>query len=37
MHLILKDSGEEKMVGYAIAVDPLIIKALTNADLERTK
>jgi hypothetical protein len=33
MHLILKDSGEEKMVGYAIATDLSIIEGLRNAAL----
>ncbi len=30
MHLILKDSGEEKMVGCATAADLLIIKELNE-------
>jgi len=33
LHLILKDSGEEKMVGYAKATDLSIIKGLRNAAL----
>jgi len=33
MNLILKDSGKEKMVGYAIATDLSIIEGLRNAAL----
>jgi len=33
MNLILKDSGKEKMVGYAIATDLSIIEGLRNTAL----